>query len=227
MFYNMLRTTVSNFRFFERELPAQSVIAAYEDSCVTKRPLDIFSLDQIEAANQFRKQIICIIMVRDIRAIVTSRHENVPDDYFIGFDQQYFIHDGRSSFTNPGVLATHAAIARAWQRRDMGIIALRYEDLVRDTSMTQSRLGDIAGFAYSGQFQDFHSHRTPEDLVRQLNTLRAIDLSAIDAWREPRHRARIRDQFTRCPQLFEILRSYGYEKDDRWFDAYRDESPTP
>lgn len=227
MFYNMLRTSVSNFQFLERETPAHLVIGDTPECVVTKRPLDIFNIDQIVSANRFRKQIGCIILVRDVRSIVTSRHKRVPDDYFIGFDHQYFVHAGQKSHTNPGILQTNAAIAVAWQRRDIGIVVLRYEDILRDTESTQSRLGQVFGFRYTGSFRDFHKHGIPDELEYQLNEVRPLDVAAIDAWREPRHRARIRDQFTRCPRLFDILKAYGYEKDDRWFDAYRDEAPAP
>ena len=146
MFYNMLRTTVTNLRFMERERPARLVIGASTENFVTKRPLDIFDIDHIVAANVFRKQIHCLILIRDIRAIVTSRHKSVPDDYFIGFDRQYFIQGGAATYTNPGILQTHAAIERAQRRRDMRIAVVRYEDILRHPDAVQSRLGRDIGF---------------------------------------------------------------------------------
>lgn len=223
MFYNMLRTTVTNFRFLDRERPAHTVVGASPDDYVTKRPLDIFNVDDILAANVFRKRVFCIILIRDIRSIVTSFHQSVPDDYFIGFDHQYFINDGRASFTNPGILQIHAAIAKTWQRRDLVKIILRYEDILKDMDNVQAQLGKAIGFTYEGSFADFHKHETPAGLERALNRRRAPDAENTAAWRAPRHRQRIRDQFTRCPQLFDLLKHYGYETDDHWFDAYRDE----
>ena len=227
MFYNMLRTTVTNLRFMERERPARLVIGASTENFVTKRPLDIFDIDHIVAANVFRKQIHCLILIRDIRAIVTSRHKSVPDDYFIGFDRQYFIQGGAATYTNPGILQTHAAIERAQRRRDMRIAVVRYEDILRHPDAMQSRLGRDIGFAYRGSFRDFHKYEVPIGLEVQLNERRPLDLASIDAWRALQHRARIKDQFRRCPQLFELLKLYGYETDDRWFDAYREEAMPP
>jgi hypothetical protein len=226
MFYNMLRTTVTNFQFLERERPARTVIAASPDDCVTKRPLDIFDVDGILAANALRKKVFCIILIRDIRSIVTSFHQSVPNEYFIGFDRQYFINEGTATYTNPGILQIHGAIARTWQRRDLVKVILRYEDILRDEETVQRQLGTAIGFDYRGSFGDFHKHETPVGLERALNTRRAPDTDNIEAWRAPRHRARIEDQFTRCPQLFELLKHYGYEADDRWFDAYRNASPS-
>jgi Sulfotransferase domain len=225
MFYNMLRTTVTNFRFLEHESPARTVIAASPDAYVTKRPLDIFDVDKILAANALRKKVSCIILIRDLRSIVTSRHQSVPNDYFIGFDHQYFIKDGQATYTNPGILQIHRAIARTWQRRDLAKVILRYEDILKDMENIQRQLGAALGFEYQGSFADFHTHETPYRLERALNARRAPDAENIEAWRAPKHRPRIRDQFTRCPQLFDLLKRYGYETDDRWFDDYRDASP--
>jgi hypothetical protein len=225
MFYNMLRTTVTNFRFLEHESPARMVIARSPDSYVTKRPLDIFEVGKILAANALEKKIYCIILIRDLRSIVTSFHQSVPNDYFIGFDRQYFVKDGHATYTNPGILQIHQAIAQAWRRRDLAKIILRYEDILKDMDNVQRQLGAAIGFEYQGSFADFHTHDTPFRLERALNERRAPDADNIEAWREPRHRERIKDQFTRCPQLFDLLRHYGYETDDRWFDAYREESP--
>ena len=141
MFYNMLRTTVTNFQFLERERPARTVIATAPDDYVTKRPLDIFDIDNILAANVLRKRVFCIILIRDIRSIVTSFHKSVPNDYFIGFDHQYFVGDGAASYTNPGILQIHGAIAHTWQRRDLAKIILRYEDVLKDTDAITSRMG--------------------------------------------------------------------------------------
>jgi hypothetical protein len=225
MFYNMLRTTVTNFRFLEREQPARTVIGAEPGDCVTKRPLDIFDVDRILAANVLRKKVFCVILIRDIRSIITSFHQSVPNDYFIGFDHQYFVNGETVSYTNPGILQIHGAITRTWQRRDLAKIILRYEDILGDMETVQRQLGTAIGFDYCGSFADFHKHEIPVGLARALNTRRAPDADNIKAWQAPRHRARIEDQFTRCPQLFELLKHYGYEVDDRWFDAYRGVPP--
>jgi len=222
MFYNMLRTTVTNFHFLDRESSARPVIARPEDY-VTKRLLDIFDVGKILAANVLGKKIFCIMQIRDIRSIVTSRHVKVPDDYRIGFDHQYFVKDGTATYVNPGILQIHDAIRYTWQRRDLTKMILRYEDILRNGDTIQAQLGAAIGFQYNGVWRDFYKHETPPTLEYQLNTLRPPDLATIEGWRAPKHRQRIRDQFTRCPHLFELLKLYGYETDDRWFEPYRDD----
>jgi hypothetical protein len=225
LFYNMLRTTVRNFQFLDSERRAASVIGQTPESYVTKRPLDIFDIDNIVRSNRHGKGLKFIVMIRDIRAVVTSRHKSVPNDYFVGYDHQYFVNGAVATFTNPGILSVHRAISILLARTDPAPIVLKYEDLLTQTDEVQHDLGRRIGFEYGGSFRRFFEHEIPEPLERTLNGKRPLDLKGIDAWRAPRHRERIRQQFTACPTLFSILRAYGYEQDDRWFDAYRAEPP--
>jgi hypothetical protein len=224
LFYNMLRTTVRNFKFLDRECRAANVIGDTPESYVTKRPLDLFDIENIVHRNRYGKALKVIVMIRDIRAVMTSRHKSVPDDYFMGFDYQYFIDGETARFTNPGILATHRTISLL-MRSNLAPIIIRYEDLLRQTDELQRHLGEKLGFVYEGRFGGFFEHEIPERLQRALNGQRPLDLKNIDAWRADRHRERILRQFTACPALFPILRAYGYEQDDRWFDAYRIADP--
>src|SRR5262245_35536865 len=102
LFYNMLRTTVRNCHFLDSERRAASVIGETVENYITKRPLDIFDIENIHRNNRYGKAIRYIVMIRDIRSVMTSRHQSVPNDYFIGFDHQYFVDGGMASFPNPG-----------------------------------------------------------------------------------------------------------------------------
>lgn len=225
LFYNMLRTTVTNFEFIDHECTATSVIGETPASYITKRPLDILKYDEIVRSNHLGKSLHFIIMIRDVRAVVTSRHKMVPDDYFVGFDHQYFFKDQIAKFINPGVLAIHQAISRVLAIARPMPIVLKYEDLVQRSDEVQRALGRQVGFEYSGRFAQFFEHDIPDRLQVALNGKRPLDPSSIDGWRAPQHRERIRQQFLACPALFSILRAYGYEEDDRWFEEYRADSP--
>ncbi len=107
---------------------------------------------------------------------------------------------------------------------------MRYEDLVADPNTIQDQLSEKFGLEFSGRFANFH--RRPEKLAyRYSGRTRAkddslvrenqpADVSRAGKWRRPEHEDRIREQFRSCPELFEILRTYGYESDDDWFEAY-------
>jgi len=186
LLYNMLRTTVRGYRFFDREKPGAQV--ADDDRVITKRPLDVFW-----ASGRPR-----IISVRDPRAILTSQHWSHPGEYFCGAD--------RDLNGMPGLLPQWQAI----QELDGGVV--RYEELVRDPATVQSRLGERFGFEYVGHFADFWKHDTPDMLTRTLNGKRPID-SGHD-WRD--HMPRLRQQFDRWPELHGVVEGLGYEEGSEW-----------
>jgi hypothetical protein len=224
MFYHMLRSSVKGYEFMNEEVPAERAVGADRNSRITKRPLDLFSLEQIVRNNQYRKSLCLIILIRDIRSVLTSFHSAVPDDYFIGYDYQYFLNraTGEYSYRNPGIIAIHQAIVQAIHNPHFEKkIIIKYEDIVSATRQQQEYLGRELGLEYSGNFEDFYRHSIPEHLSRQLNNLRAVDETRVETWKNPAHAQRIRSQFTRCPALFDILIQYGYEKDRSWFDSYR------
>jgi hypothetical protein len=231
MFYHMLRRAVKGYEFMDEEVPAERFVGLDRKNRITKRPLDLFNLEQIHRNNRFGKQLSLIIMIRDIRSVLTSFHSAVPDDYFIAYDYQYFVNraTGENSYCNPGVIPIHEAIVKATQNAHFQKkVILKYEDLIASPNEQQAFLGRELGLEYSDSFENFHKQDIPAHLTRQLNELRAIDRNGIERWREPEHAQRIRSQFTRCPALFDILIQYGYEKDRSWFEPFkRGKSPRP
>lgn len=155
---------------------------------ITKRPLDIYKHYPDKRA---------IIMVRDPRAVLTSKHWSNPDEYFVSADR---------CLRHKGLLAMWQAIKAKEGYR------LRYEDLVASPDREQCRLGDEFGLDYRGKFSSFHKAHIPDRLERPLNGIRPVDKG--HDWRE--HMPRIEEQFTKFPQLFDVLIEMGYEADRSW-----------
>ncbi|SDI77610.1 hypothetical protein [Alloyangia pacifica] len=221
LFYNMLRNTLQGFGMFDTERPAAGVLHLPGNQC-TKRPFDVFDLPRIMQANQGRKRIDLICMLRDPRDILTSRHKAVPDDYFVGADKCYFVPEGRTpTFTAPGLLPVHEASMRISGSGlfPQGVFFLKYEDLVTEPEAVQQMLSEGLGLTFNGRFSDFHKASIPTGLQGPLNGIRAIDVSRQRKWQAPEHRARIIEQFSRFPVLHDILYQLGYEEDRTWFDA--------
>ncbi len=221
MFYNMLRHAVDNYAFLDKETPVLSLLGS-EGNVVSKRPLDIFDIDKIPQANVHKKDVHLIVLVRDIRSIMTSRHQGVANDYFIGYDYQYFISANKApQYINPGIIKTHNAIFKAYETKACkNILFVKFEDLVSDPASIQQRLGCELDFTYKDSFEDFHQGTIPAQLQAPLNSIRSVDKTRIDSWREEKHKQRVLSQFSRCPALFDILIQYGYELDRSWFEEY-------
>ncbi|MGH7507461.1 MAG: hypothetical protein ACRELX_17535, partial [Longimicrobiales bacterium] len=99
------------------------------------------------------------------------------------------------------------------------------------------RLSEALGVTYTARFADFHTlkdllpyryegrHRAVDpDRVRED---RPVDSSRVGKWRVPEHAVRIHEQFSRHPALLALVRRWGYEECDDWFDAFRDRPAAP
>lgn len=213
LFYNMLRNSVENFEFMDKEVSAANVLGQ-SGSMITKRPLDCLIVDQILRNNGRKKQIDAIFCVRDPRSLMTSVHKGAPGDYFQGFESQYFVlNDGKTAKKiNPGM----NQIMQSYLRMKKNVFLLRYEDLLGDPDGVQKRLEDTLKIEFKSKLGDFgEGSDVPEELMAPLNGVRGIDKSRIEAWKG--HPQRIWEQFTLYPDLFDMLKELDYEKDNNWF----------
>ncbi|WP_038144918.1 hypothetical protein [Thioclava atlantica] len=189
---------------------------------MSKRPLDIFQVPNVARANRREKRLDLIVPLRDPRDILVSRHSAVPDDYFISADRMYFIDgDDAPAPIMPGLLQIHEAIGTVLNSGifPQGVFLLKYEDLVNDPDRIQTKLGDAFDLQFEGSFSDYGSTKVPSALQGPLNGVRPVE-KARAKWRGEEHRARIFDQFSRFPVLFDLLVQLGYEKDREWYAPF-------
>jgi len=220
LLYAMLRACLPGFSYPDGEAAAEAFVAAPGDH-VTKRPFDVFAIGRVLAANAAGKRIDVLVNIRDPRAVLTSRHSEVPDDHFCDADLQWGFSTGRGAFrrASPGLLPTHNAVCALLADPPPGVsvaMPVRYEELVADPLRVQRRLARRLGLSFSGRFDEFHGRGVPAPMLGALNGLRPPDASRLEAWLAPEHRARLLDQFGRFPALLDVVRAYGYEADDAW-----------
>jgi hypothetical protein len=226
LLYNMMATCLRSFHHDDFEHTCLEYVYEWRNT-LSKRPLDIFRIQKWVRKNKLAKRLLVIVLIRDPRDIVTSRHPRVPDDYFIGWEHCYRV-DGPSGPepVHPGIEAIASEIAVVESLAGVDLVRVRYEDLVSDPDDVQSRLAERTGLTFEGRFADFHSadrlaYKYENDtaaldpeLVRED---RPIDASRAGKWRAREHWKRIRDEFGQHSGLLELVRSYGYEDDDSWF----------
>ena len=234
LFYNMLRTSLDRFNFDDQERTSTETIRKY-DNHVSKKPLDIFEVNNLPRYNIHNKEIIVIILLRDMRDILTSIHENVPNDYFIGYEGSYSIFgrfpNYQAIFNGPGIGDIFQEIEPLKNSPDFNLAFIKYEDLVNDPDQVQEFLASKLNLAFKRSFSEFYLHKDQHAFkkARAVSldpSLLKIDKKAsteyVGRWRLDKHRERIRQQFTHYPELFTILRVYGYEKHDDWFQDFKD-----
>lgn len=231
LLYNMLSSSMSRIEFTDFEVPAIHGLRRW-GSIASKSPSDLLEIESLAAGNMFGKRILVIVTVRDVRDVITSRHPVVPDRYFIGYEASWWPSGGFDDwvYDGPGVAALDAALQGLLRASGSEIMAVRYEDLVTDPDSVQRTIADVLGLEFDSPFSSFHERQdrlayryegntAPRnaDLVREN---RRVEPGRAGKWQAAEHDERIRSEFLRHPELFAILRQYGYEQDDEWFDRY-------
>lgn len=218
LLYNMLRSTLVGATCPPQERPALKYIFNRSPLLVTKRPLDILSAGEIIRKLKPFKAVDFVIVIRDPRALVSSRHSSAPDQPFQGFDYQMWVGKTASAYVKPGVLAVYDAIDALTSADGVSSVVVRYEDLVSDPDKVQADLSRSLDLEMAGRFQDFHRAEIPADLTRALNGVRPVEAANAESWRTGARLQRVCEQFRRAPDMLSILTRWGYEADDAWLD---------
>ena len=141
--------------------------------------------DRIKAVNWLDKELFFIVLVQDVRSLVTAKNDRIPGGYFMAWDFQFTIpQDGKNHTICPGILPMHRAV-----RRLREAIVVKREEI--DDGL-QERLSEKIGWTCRGRFRD-HVGKPP--------------LAAKDP-------ERIRRQFSACPELRDVLIEDGYEPEE-------------
>jgi hypothetical protein len=209
LLYLMLRHTLVGHRMPDGERPMLREYAGNDEDVCTKRPLDAF---QAQATLNTLPRPGVIITYRDPRDVLTSVHKAVPEDWFVDADHQYLLGKVNRKI-NPGLLSMWRAL-RALPHQNTFVV--NYERLVRNPDDVQAHLARCFGLQFSGSFSDYHIDQAPGRLAIALNGQRPASVAGIGRWQ--RFPDRIRDQFTRFPELHDMMADLGYERDRSWLD---------
>jgi hypothetical protein len=229
LLYNMIAASIAGFRCEEFEMEAVYRLHRRGDY-VTKFPLDILNIEEILSSNILAKDIYFLLLVRDVRDLITSKHPLVPDRYFIGYKNSLWPQDpqfAKWNYNAPGIEAIHEAMRACAARRDLKSLKISYETLVTDTDAIQRQVEGLVGMKFADSFRDYykrpHKHaykysgRYQAKDASLARESAQVDKNRISKWRSPEHRQVLREQFSRHPELFQILIEDGYEKDTGWF----------
>ncbi len=189
----------------EHEAPLFRDIPEGQTRYLTKKPPDTIRIERAFLADE---QLSVIAMVRDPRAMATSRHAKFPDVYFSGFGRW---------------LEYQEAIERLAEHPRW--LVVRYEDLIADPQSVQAAIE--ARFPFLERQRDFERYPegadVPDKAGISLGGARKIDPSRVAAWRE--HLPRIKDQLDKHPAVAQKLIELGYEEDNSWQAALEGVTP--
>ena len=229
----MVECCVPDVRTFAGEVEALDVGDALAPSgrLLSKYPDDVFAIERI-AAHHARaedgRRAEFVLMVRDPRDVLTSRHAAYAADRGYYVDLARFV-------------ATWQAIRVARGRDDAFV--LRYEDLVGDPDALERRFAERLGWRASLPFARFHERAAARERDSMtdgaLGGLRPLEGSGVARWRDPVHRERLASllrggpgqaggqagEWTegRTTALAAACIDLGYETDEAWTRDYLDD----
>ena len=180
----------------EHEISVFEPIPANETLYLTKKPPDTLRIRRVFQADP---NLHVIAMLRDPRAVITSRHGSKPDVYFAGYQRWLEYVD---------------AIERLKDHPRFLVIC--YEELLADPDAIQARIGQQ--FAFLQQKRLFSAYPDEADVpalaAQSLNGVRPFDTSRIDGWRT--HLPRVNGQLRDHPGMPKDLIRTGYEENEDW-----------
>ncbi len=203
----MLQVAYGRAKAFPKERAALRV--AYRTDrdhplMLSKRPDDIFYLEQLRAVYRYRSSNVrFLLMMRDPRAVLTSEHASAPGRYYVSPARWRAIYD------------------QVWANRAASdCLMVRFEDMVEDIATVQHAVARFIGLEPDVPFDRFLDSVPVGFRTTALNGLRGLDTAAIQKWRQPRHIARIAALLNECSELPKVLIDTGYEQDTTWMREY-------
>jgi hypothetical protein len=204
----MLETAYPSSRHFGHErsglLTARRAWPGKHSLIITKRPNDVFWIDEIRQAYRARASRPCfIVTMRDPRAVLTSKHVS-RSDYYVSVERWRSIFDHMR-----------------YVRHASDVVVVEYGDLVRRPHDVQERLVRAIGEDPDVPFDAFAEAVPAGFRTRALNGVRPLDASSLEKWRQPEHRERLREVLATMPELPSVLVEEGYESSETWTSDYQ------
>lgn len=183
-------------RYAEHERQIHCLTSGSPRVYLTKWPGDVVVADLYV---RVIPRLYVVVMIRDPRDIIVSRHGLRPDRYWTGlrFWKAYLPYVRR--------LRGHRRVT-----------LVRYEDLVRDPNgVQQLLLQRMPWLTRRARFSGFHEVSRPSELSRiALGGLRPVSQSSIGKWK--RNKPRVAGQQMLHGPITEDLIEFGYEPDATW-----------
>jgi hypothetical protein len=180
----------------EHEISVFEPVPPGETLYLTKKPPDTARIRRILRADA---GLHVIAMLRDPRAVITSRHQSKPEVYFSGYQRWREYIDAIETL-----------------RGHPRIIVIRYEDLITDPDRMQTQISEQ--FPFLNEIRKFSAY--PDDSLvseaaeQSLNGVRPFDTSRIDGWHD--HLPRVNGQLREHPNMSKDLIVAGYEDNEDW-----------
>lgn len=187
---------------------------------ITKLPNDLFNIQNIFLRNILNKDLIIIVIMRDFREVITSKHQWGDGGYYLSYNFKKTL-DGKID-KNRGLKDYISQIKRIQKyRKNNNIYFIDYQQLINSPDVIIDILNEnnIENKGY-GYFENFGSVYG-NDQKSSMGLKRDIPIK----WKQEVNIERVLGEFCRNPVLFDLLEEYGYEKDRKWFNKLKKKRP--
>lgn len=163
-----------------------------------------------------------ILCMRDIRPILCS---TMGTNYELRWNEQYKINKkGEKERRGPSLLERLEEIDIVLKKTDPLIVY--FEDLMWQPEQEQERIGQAFGLDFKYSFLNFFESHKSEELWAKIDKrrtkkkdFRPIEPEKAADWRDFPNK--MKREFTECPYLFQVLKDWGYEQDESWFEEIK------
>lgn len=219
--YNLFNSALVDFEAYvgsrkknkrSKEISGSKVIYR-RGNYITKLPNDIFNIKKIIERNIHKKNILFVVITRDFRDIIVSKHQWGDGSYYLSYKYKYT--NNNNIQYNRGLINYINEIKRIKSDDEINnnVVFIDYEKLVDNPNHIIDVLNkykiDNKGLDFFNSFESVYSN--------EEKSSKGIKENLSEKWKKEEHRKRVILEFTENPELFELLEQFGYENNRKWF----------
>lgn len=183
--------------------PELKELQAVGGALVDMTHIDLLDLLKRVQSGKIERSEQCVLMIRDPRSLLVTRHPEFPQQCFFGFDHSLCVEPNWISYTNPGIFDYFNATVALQEALGSNLLIIYFEELFTDLLRVIDKLQNFTGLSH--------------DFINEHFKKIILDDSRVAPWKEIKNIPRIKRLFNIEPKLFDLLEAWGYEKDQTWF----------
>lgn len=183
---------------------------SYHRKIITKSPLDLINIKQVNEYLSSYREVFFIILIRDPRDLVSSINYCAPHQFSQSYDYQIYIGGEVKSFTNPGLSKVYEKIKEAKALKGIKYLIIKYEDLIEDPGQVRKLINKSTGLEIGKEFPCLYMPSTSKNLKANHNTVRLVDGYVTPSWMAPDRLKRVFEQISIYPEIEIMAREMGY-----------------
>lgn len=185
---------------------------------ITKSPSDLFKLTELPKFNVWKKQIIVFICIRDTRDLLVSKHQLLPDKYYMGYNWRLNPANGKR--IKNGIIDFYKEIIKSekFSFHNIKIHFIKYEEFTTNPEL----ITDILEKEGIKVIRNVKNSLKSSNLPYNENTLKAkgTEYKTINYNSKNwiKNKDYIKEIFSQHPDLHDILYHFQYENSKQWIN---------